>query len=159
MEKELVLRRTFDAPIELVWKAWTDQNLVKRWWGPKGVTNPVCRVDPRPGGQMEIVMLAGKELGSFAGMRWPMKGIFTRLKEPELIVFTATAIDDKKDAMIETETTVKLNRAGKKTEMTMHIIVRKTNGSQAAAGALAGMEIGWTQSIDKLAALAAGGIT
>ncbi len=67
MEKELILKRTFDAPIGLVWKAWTDQELLKRWWGPKGVTTPICKVDPRPGGEIDIVMLAGEELGELAG--------------------------------------------------------------------------------------------
>ncbi len=47
----MVLTRVFDAPRELVWKAWTDPNYVMQWWGPKGCTAPVCRMDFRVGGK------------------------------------------------------------------------------------------------------------
>ncbi len=73
MAKELILTRTFTASRELAWKAWTEEKLVATWWGPNGVTNPICRVDAQPGGEIYIVMLAGDELGSMKGSRWPMK--------------------------------------------------------------------------------------
>ena len=38
----MVITRVFDAPRELVWKAWTDPKYVMQWWGPKGCTAPVC---------------------------------------------------------------------------------------------------------------------
>lgn len=47
---ELTFERTFDAPRELVWKAFTDPNLVPRWWGPHGTTTTVVEMDVRPGG-------------------------------------------------------------------------------------------------------------
>ncbi len=40
--KELTIIRIFDAPRELVFRAWIDPKMMARWWGPKGVTNPVC---------------------------------------------------------------------------------------------------------------------
>jgi len=43
--------RVFDAPRELVWKAWTDPKYVMQWWGPKGFTAPVCKMDVRVGGK------------------------------------------------------------------------------------------------------------
>jgi hypothetical protein len=43
-QEELFITRIFDAPRELVWKAWTEPELMKRWWGPKGFTSPVCNV-------------------------------------------------------------------------------------------------------------------
>ena len=46
---ELVLTRIFDAPRELVFKAWTDPEIVAQWWGPHRFTNPVCELDVRPG--------------------------------------------------------------------------------------------------------------
>ncbi|MGZ5555339.1 MAG: SRPBCC domain-containing protein, partial [Candidatus Aminicenantales bacterium] len=46
----LVIDRVFDAPRERVWMAWTDPDLVRRWWGPKGFTTPVCRISLRVGG-------------------------------------------------------------------------------------------------------------
>jgi uncharacterized protein YndB with AHSA1/START domain len=48
--------RIFDAPRELVWKAWTDPEYVMRWWGPKGFTSPVCRIDFRVGGRFTYCM-------------------------------------------------------------------------------------------------------
>ena len=53
-EKEterMVVTRIFDAPRELVWKAWTDPEYVMQWWGPKGFTTPVCKMDFRVGGK------------------------------------------------------------------------------------------------------------
>jgi uncharacterized protein YndB with AHSA1/START domain len=50
-ENELVIERVFDAPRELVWKAWTDPDLLMQWWGPKANTSPVCKLDFRIGGK------------------------------------------------------------------------------------------------------------
>jgi uncharacterized protein YndB with AHSA1/START domain len=50
----MVVTRVFDAPRELVWKAWTDPKYVMQWWGPKGFTSPVCKMDFRVGGKFHI---------------------------------------------------------------------------------------------------------
>src|ERR1035438_2272733 len=55
---ELVMTRVFDAPRKLVFKAWTEPERLKRWWGPNGFTNTVCELDPRPGGTVRIHMRA-----------------------------------------------------------------------------------------------------
>ncbi len=47
--ERMVVTRIFDAPRELVWKAWTDPKYVMQWWGPKGFTAPVCKMDLRVG--------------------------------------------------------------------------------------------------------------
>ena len=44
---DMVLTRTFDAPVEDVWRAWTEPELVKRWWGPTGFTAPLAEIDVR----------------------------------------------------------------------------------------------------------------
>jgi uncharacterized protein YndB with AHSA1/START domain len=49
--ERMVVTRVFDAPRELVWKAWTDPKYVMQWWGPKGWTSPVCEIDFRVGGK------------------------------------------------------------------------------------------------------------
>jgi uncharacterized protein YndB with AHSA1/START domain len=49
--ERMVIARIFDAPRELVWKAWTDPKYVMQWWGPKGFTAPVCKIDFRVGGK------------------------------------------------------------------------------------------------------------
>ena len=43
--ERMVVTRIFDAPRELVWKAWTDPKYVMQWWGPKGFTSPFCEMD------------------------------------------------------------------------------------------------------------------
>ncbi len=56
--ERLVVTRVFDAPRELVWKAWTDPKYVVQWWGPKGFTAPVCKMDFRVGGKFLFCMRA-----------------------------------------------------------------------------------------------------
>lgn len=147
-KRELTLTRVFDAPRGLVWKAWTDLKLVTRWWGPRGVTTPTCELEARPGGEIYIVMLAGKELGNFAGQRWPMKGTFSELTPPEKLAYTSSALDDKKGVLLETKSILTLEELGSKTKMTLRIAVTKV--SPGGEFALAGMETGWNQSLDKL---------
>src|SRR5260221_12500808 len=54
--ERMVVTRVFDAPRELVWKAWTDPKYVMQWWGPKGFTAPVCQMDFRVGGKFLCCM-------------------------------------------------------------------------------------------------------
>jgi uncharacterized protein YndB with AHSA1/START domain len=145
--RELTLTRTFDSPRKLVFKAWTDPKLVTQWWGPNGVTTPICEVDANVGGLIYIVMEAGEELGKFKGTKWPMKGIFEEIVEPSKIVFSATAINNDKP-FLENLTTVTFEELGGKTKMTVHILI--TKALPGAEGALAGMEQGWNQQLDKL---------
>ncbi len=147
--KELTITRTFDAPRELVWKAWTDPKLLRQWFGPRGVTNPICEVDARKGGAIYVVMEAGPELGSAKGMRWPMKGTFDEVVPYERFVLTAGALDDKQGIMLENRQTVTLEDVGGKTKMTLHVVV--TRVTKNAAQAIAGMEAGFTQQTEKLA--------
>jgi hypothetical protein len=60
-KRDLVITRLFDAPIEVVWKAWTDPEYVMRWWGPTGFTSPSCKIDFREGGKFIFHMRAPKE--------------------------------------------------------------------------------------------------
>ena len=61
--ERMVVTRVFDAPRELVWKAWTDPKYVMQWWGPKGFTAAVCKMDFRVGGKFLCCMKSpdGKE--------------------------------------------------------------------------------------------------
>jgi uncharacterized protein YndB with AHSA1/START domain len=55
---DLTFERTFDAPRELVWKAFTDRDIVPRWWGPHGTTTRVAEMDVRPGGAWRYISSA-----------------------------------------------------------------------------------------------------
>jgi len=63
--KNLSVTRTFDAPVEKVWKQWSDSQNVMRWWGPKGFTSPLAKIDFREGGVSLVCMRAPKEFGGF----------------------------------------------------------------------------------------------
>jgi uncharacterized protein YndB with AHSA1/START domain len=53
---DFVISRVLDAPRELVWKCFTDPEHMKQWWGPKGVTVTVSKMDLRPGGTYQYRM-------------------------------------------------------------------------------------------------------
>src|SRR6266849_4263098 len=61
--RDLVVTRVFDAPIELVWQAWTEPEHVKQWWGPDYFTSPSTEIDFRVGGTSLVCMRAPKEFG------------------------------------------------------------------------------------------------
>jgi uncharacterized protein YndB with AHSA1/START domain len=63
MAKQIEVTKTFNAPLEMVWKLWTDPELVKRWWGPKHFTSPVAIIDFREGGRSLVNMKAPTEMG------------------------------------------------------------------------------------------------
>ncbi len=56
--QRMVVTRIFDAPRELVWRAWTDPKYIMQWWGPKGFTAPFCEMDFRVGGNLLCCMRA-----------------------------------------------------------------------------------------------------
>jgi uncharacterized protein YndB with AHSA1/START domain len=142
--KELTLTRIFDAPRELVWKAWTDPKLLARWWGPKWFTNPVCEVDLRPGGTI-LIHMKGPD-----GAMYPMKGVFREIVEPERLVFTSNALkEDEGNPLLETINTVTFANDNGKTRLTLHAVVLKATPD--AAWMIAGMDEGWSQSLDRLA--------
>jgi uncharacterized protein YndB with AHSA1/START domain len=141
--QELVTTRVFDAPLELVFKAWTDPERLKRWWGPKGFTNPVCEVDVRPGGAIRIHMQAPD------GNVYPMTGVFQEIVELERLVFTSSALDQNGEPLFEVMNTVTFAAEGGKTKLTVRASVTKAKGG--AAQHLAGMQQGWSLSLDRLA--------
>lgn len=144
--RELVITRTFDAPRRTVFRAWTEPKHMAQWWGPKGFTNPVCELDARPGGKIRIHMRAPD------GTVYPMTGVFHEVVEPERLVFTSKAHEDETGyAPLETHNTVTFAERGGKTVLTLKTLVVKA--ALEMAQALAGMEEGWNQSLDRLSVL------
>ncbi len=62
-QRDLVVTRVFDAPVEHVWEAWTEPEHVRQWWGPEGFTCPLARMDVRAGGTSLVCMRVPKEYG------------------------------------------------------------------------------------------------
>jgi uncharacterized protein YndB with AHSA1/START domain len=141
-EWDLVIARVFDAPRELVFRAWTDTRHAAQWWGPKGFTNPVCEMDVRAGGALRIHMRAPD------GVVYPMKGVFQEVVEPERLVFVSSALDANGNSMFDVLTTVTFAEQGGKTVLTLQ--ARVITATAMAPQYLKGMEMGWMQSLDKL---------
>ena len=144
-EWDLVMTRVFDAPRELVFKAWTETKHVAQWWGPKRFTNSVCEMDVRPGGAIRIHMRAPD------GVVYPMTGVFQEIVAPERLVFVSSALDDKGNSMFDVLSTVTFADQRGKTALTLQLRVIKATA--VAPQYLKGMEMGWTQSLDRLGAL------
>src|SRR5260370_11596598 len=143
VRQEVNITRIFDAPRELVFKMWTDPVLVEKWWGPKDFTNPVCEVGGRVGGAMRIVM-RGPD-----GTEYPTRGVFIEITEPERIVFNNVKEDDYGNAELENVNTVTFTEENGKTKMNLHVVVIKS--TPEACKSIDGMNLGWNQSIDRLA--------
>lgn len=87
------LTRTFDAPREIVFKAWTEAERMARWWGPKGFTMLVSKLDLRPGGVFHYGMRApnGSEMwGRF---------VYREIVPPERLVFVSAFSDAEGNAL------------------------------------------------------------
>ncbi len=143
--RELTLIRVFNAPRDLVFKAWTDPELVAKWWGPKSFTNPVCEFDARPGGKIRIDMRAPN------GTVHPMTGAVLEVVDGERLVFTSVADDRDGNTLIEGHTIVTFEDLGEKTKVTVQASAVAI--APIAVEMLKGMEAGWTQSLEKLEAI------
>jgi uncharacterized protein YndB with AHSA1/START domain len=143
--REVTITRIFDAPRAVVFRAWTDAAQLAQWWHPKGFINPVCEIDARVGGALRIHM-RGPD-----GSIYPMKGEFREIAPPERLAFTNIALDEAGNHILEGFTTVTFADDGGKTRMTLRTRARAV--VDKAVTHLQGMEMGWTMSIDKLAAM------
>lgn len=143
-EHSVTITRIIDAPRAKVFRAWIDPKQMAQWWGPHHFTNPVCELDARPGGKILVHMRAPD------GTVYPMSGSFREIAEPERLVFVAVAEDQDGRPHLESLTTVTFEDQGGKTKVT--VTAHATGLSPAAPQMLAGMDAGWTQSLEKLTA-------
>jgi uncharacterized protein YndB with AHSA1/START domain len=152
-DRELTLTRTFDAPRQLVYRAWTDPAHVANWWLPgPGFTVPVCEIDARPGGAFRVDM-RGPD-----GMLYPNNGMFFEAAEPERIVFSTVLLDDASHAVIANLNTIAFEEQGDRTRISMQ--TRLVHVAPEASEAVAGMEEGWNNCLarfdERIAAIRAG---
>lgn len=80
-ECEIVTTRLMDAPRETVFRAWTDPDILQRWWGPAGFTNSFFEFNPVPGGKWKF-MMHGPEKGNY-----PNEVVFLNVEPPSLIAW------------------------------------------------------------------------
>ena len=87
-DQDFVVNRVLDAPRDLVWKAWTEPKRLAEWWGPKGCTLRVIKVDLRPGGVFHYAMAykPGHEMwGRF---------VYRDIAAPERLVYVSSFSDE-----------------------------------------------------------------
>ena len=81
--RTVTLKRTLNAPIKLVWDAWTQPDHIAQWWGPKGMTTKIIEHDFRVGGQWKYTMDMPD------GNEFVSDGVYTVIEELEKIFSTA----------------------------------------------------------------------
>jgi uncharacterized protein YndB with AHSA1/START domain len=135
-KQQLLIARLFDAPRELVFKAWTKPEYLTRWWGPNGFTVPVCELEFRAGGVLRFVF-RGPD-----GKDYPFDGAYVEIVEPERIVFRGNIHDVPGQDVV---TTVTFAEHEGKTKLTVNQIY--SFESDATRGA----SVGWSQTLDHLA--------
>jgi uncharacterized protein YndB with AHSA1/START domain len=153
-ERTLTTTRVFDAPRELVFKAWTDPKQFARWFPPDGFSAD-CELDVRPGGSFRVDM-KGEDpaLGpDFVGKVFPAKGVYKEVVANERLSFTFEAPTE--EGVLNLLMTVLFEAQGRKTKLTIH----QTADTVASYEELIkiGASEGLRQSLDKLTALLDGG--
>ena len=111
-ETTLHLRRTFHAPREKVFRAWTDPEELKHWWGPEGYATPTAEVDLRVGGRYRLGM---RKLPD--GEIFYLAGTYREVRHPEKLVYTWRW--EAEPEMGETLVTVEFHDVGKATEVVL----------------------------------------
>jgi uncharacterized protein YndB with AHSA1/START domain len=89
-KRDVVVTRIFDAPVEQVWQAWVEPDMVKQWWGPTGFTCPLAEMDVREGGTSLVCMRAPQEYG---GQDVYSTWTYTRLAPNERLEYTFNFAD------------------------------------------------------------------
>lgn len=112
--KQFTIERTFDAPIQTIWNAWTDPDIAARWWHPREVTvdRATVAIDLRVGGEYRYTMVGPD------GTEYPTVGSYHEIDEPHRLVFTWGNPGDEAAPVI----TISLAEDGEGTAMTFHIL-------------------------------------
>jgi uncharacterized protein YndB with AHSA1/START domain len=142
---ELHLVRTYRAPRQLVWDAWTDPDQLAQWWGPRGISTPreSIELDLRPGGRIRFDMV-----DDTTGARYPNSGAVLEVEAPSRLVWSD---DGFPDGTGKGTTTVTFTAVDEATTI-LHVHVVADLGETVRADA----EKGWGSQLDKLAELLAG---
>ena len=150
--QKLLIVREFDAPLALVWKAWTEPESCMKWWGPKNFTSPFCKIDFKVGGKYLNCMRSpeGKDFWS--------TGTYLEIVPMARIICTDSFADEKGNVVpsshygmegfpLELQITVEFEEHEGKTKMTL------THEGIPSGKMTELTNAGWNESFDKLAAI------
>ncbi len=158
MQNELKIERIFDAPVDKVWKYFSDPKLYKKWWGPEGFSAPVIKIDFRVGGKFLGAMHGPKD-SEFDKDLWS-SGTYKEIVPHKKIVVTDSFADEKgnivpssyygmEDFPLEMLVTLEFEDLGNKTKLTLtHSGIENISDKDRE-----GMDQGWNSSLNKLARL------
>ena len=148
--QDLIITRSFEAPRERVWQAWTEPEQVKCWWGPKDFTAPSCTIDLRAGGRYLNCMRSPD------GQDYWSTGVYHEIVEPERLVCSDSFADAEGNVVpashydmgsefpLELKITVTFENVAGETLMTLRHEGFPEDTIEMCAE-------GWNQSFDKLA--------
>jgi uncharacterized protein YndB with AHSA1/START domain len=138
-EREILTERVFDAPRALVWRAFTEPELIARWWGLRGSTTVVDQQDLKAGGAWRFVQLQHDRPDA------AFRGIYREIVPPERLVYTFEWEGLPGYVLIDTATFEDL---GERTRVTMHSLFH--TGGERDNMLAAGMERGLNQGYEML---------
>ncbi|MBL8777558.1 MAG: SRPBCC domain-containing protein [Acidimicrobiales bacterium] len=156
-KKDLHFERTYAAPPDAVWRAWTEPDRLRQWWGPEKTEVAECEVDLRVGGRIFVVTVAGEAMGKYAGTRWPMDGIFTHIEDGQALRYDARSWTQGEEAgstIVHTnDLALRSDDGGATTVVTLDVAITEI-GPKAKMAAF-GMKWGYKAQLDALEALLA----
>lgn len=150
--KDVVIERTLEAPVSLIWQMWTDPEHFKAWYGPAGASIPVAKMDVRVGGTRLVCMEMQTPDGP---MQMWFTGEYREIIENERLLYTESPSDEFGNVIsasdmgmpeghpTTTEVSIVLEAVGPGTRMQM---------THAGVPADSPGATGWTMALDKLAA-------
>lgn len=146
--RDFTITRLFDAPRDIVFRAWTDPWHLSQWFGPQGCTTPrdTVSVDVRPGGQWRATMVRDDN-----GQEYATGGVYREVDEPARLVFTWTDPTSPAERPTQSLVSIDLTERDGKTEMTFRQTGFRTEEERD------GVHSGWSSGFDKLGSYLAGG--
>ncbi len=144
--RSLTITRHIKAPRDLVWKAWTDPEMIRQWFGPTGFTIPYARGEIKVGGRLDMAMHGPK--GTPFDVDMPMYMQFREIVPGKKLVFESAPLGPGGKKMLDSLTTVTFADEDGGTLLEMQTTA--TALVPEGAGMLQGMEQGWTQTLDNL---------
>lgn len=142
LDREIVLSRVFDAPRDLVFRAWTEKEHFAKWFGPRGFVTTIREADMRVGGLLRFDMRAPD------GKVWDNRIELLEIRRPELLVFDHGSDKDDDPGRFHVTITFE-EQSDKKTVVTMRQL-HPTKEQRAAGIGFGAVELGY-QTLDKLA--------
>jgi len=142
-EFELSITRLINAPPSLVFRAWVEPELLCQWWGPHGMTTPVCEMQLWVGGLFRTVMRAPD------GTEYPNQGVFLDIQAPSRLVFTDAFgpgwVPSAKAFMTAVISLDEIDGCTRYTARALH-----WSAADCQAHEQMGFHEGWGQSLDRL---------